>query len=210
MNKLYCEQIITNDQKGIGHIEKEMAAYPIFDKLRLMREKISNLSIVKCRMAHERVVLNADNGLPVSCRFSKSSYQRVGLCTPEVRGARLGCSHSSARIQLDDAINLLYMACEETSASGSLLRLELAGLNNAIHLLDHRKGEAEKQLARIIEESPGGGKSETESEKLREAENEIFKMEQLHDDYVERIGKLRDRVILEIDWLLSDKASTSR
>jgi hypothetical protein len=161
-------------------------------------------------MAHERVVLNNGTGLPVICQFPKDSYQRVGLCTPEIRGTRLGCSHSSARIQLDDAINVLDMAYEGTHASISICRSELAWLNNAIHLLDHRKGESEKRLARIIEEAHVGGESKNNREKLREAENEIYEMEQLHDDYVERIGRVRDRVIQDIDWLLGDKTPTSK
>lgn len=190
-------------------MEKKKELQQILDQLRSLREKIATLCIVKCRMAHERVVRDSATGLPVISRFPEGSHQRVGLCTPEIRATRLGCSHTSARIQLDDAINLLGRASGKP-AFNSPSSSELAWLNNAIHLLDHRKGEAEKRLAGILDEAHRGGEPGNKDEKVREVENEICEMEQLHDDYVERIGQLRERVILEIDRLLGDQNQTSK
>src|SRR5262245_30379302 len=112
------------------------------NQLRSLREEIATLWIVKCRMSHERVVRNGESGLPVICRFPEGGYQRVGLCTPEIRAKRLGCSHTSARIKLDDAIRELATSYRRNNAASLQFSSELVWLNNAIHLLDHRKGEA--------------------------------------------------------------------
>ena len=178
------------------------------NQLRSLREEIAKLCIVKCRMSHERVVRDSASGLPMMCRFPEDSYQRVGLCTPEIRAKRLGCSHTSARIKLDDAINMLGRCCGGNLASNGPLSSELAWLNNAIHLLDHRKGEAEKRLARILDDAHRASEPGDKGEKLREAENEICEMERLHGEYVERTGRLRERVILEIDRVLVNQRLT--
>ena len=90
----------------------------------------------------------------------------------------------------------------------SVLSSELVWLNNALHLLDHRKGEAEKRLARIRDEETGTSECKDEGERVRETENEVGEMEEIHDQYVERLGRLRDRVINEIDKLLVEDTLT--
>lgn len=177
------------------------------NQFRSLREEIAALCIVKCRMSHERVVRDA-SGLPVICRFPEGNYQRVGLCAPEVRAKRLGCSHTTARIKLEDAINVLVTSHGENNSSSLRMSREFVWLNNAIHLLDHRKGEAEKEAARILAESHQGIEPVNNEEKLKEAEKGICELEELHDEYVERIGELRDSVIKEMDKLLSEEKAT--
>jgi len=75
-------------------------------------------------------------------------------------------------------------------------------LNNEIHLLDHRKGEAEKTLARILEETYAAGDQAPTGERLRDTEHAIREMERLHDAYVDQIGVLRDKVVTEMDRLI--------
>lgn len=138
------------------------------------------------------------------CRFPEGSYQRVGLCTAEIRAKRLACSHTSARIKLDDAIKKLATSDRGNNAASLVFSSELVWLNNAIHLPDHQKGEAEKSLARILDEAHRAGAQGDKGQNMRESENEIYEMEQLHDEYVERIGELRDRIVIEIDTLLAE------
>jgi hypothetical protein len=88
------------------------------DHVSSLREEIAALRVVKCRMSHERVVRTADSMLPVVCRFPEGSYQRVGLCSAEARGQRLGCSHSTARIKLKRGINELDMCARTALARG--------------------------------------------------------------------------------------------
>ena len=178
------------------------------NQLRCLRADIATLCIVKCRMSHERVLKDDASGLPVVCRFPAGSYQRVGLCAPELRARRLGCSHTSARIKLNDAITVLGASEGENNSADSRLSSEFVRLNNSIHLLDHGKGEAEKRLAGIMAEAKQGGGPADQEEKLKEAENEISEMEAIHDEYVEEIGRLRDRVVDEIDKLLKAERHT--
>jgi len=184
--------------------EEKMKSQKRLNLLCSLREEIATLSIMKCRMSHERVIKDQASGLSVICRFPEGSYQRVGLCAPDLRATRLGCSHTTARVKLDDAIKVLGMSEVMDKAYVSVLSRELRWLDNAIHLLDHRKGEAEKRLARIRDEVCGTSEREENGEKVREAEKEVGKMEQRHDEYVKRLGQLRDKVVSEIDKLLFD------
>lgn len=181
-----------------------MERQKLLNLIRCLREEIATLCIVKCRMSHEQVVRDQWSGLPVACRFPEGSYQRVGLCTPALRALRLGCSHTSARIKLDDAIKVLALGDVENHRTSTGLSRELARLNNAIHLLDHRKGDAEKRLARMLDEVHAAKASTDRCEEVREVEDEVCRMEELHDGYVERVGRLRDRVIREMDRLLAE------
>lgn len=182
--------------------EEKMELQKRLNPLCSLREEIATLCIVKCRMSHERVIRDQVSGLSVICRVPEGSYQRVGLCVPDLRARRLGCSHTTARVKLDDAIKVLGMSEAMDKAYVSVLSRELRWLDNAIHLLDHRKGEAEKRLARIRDEVCGASESEEKGEKVREAEKEVGEMEQRHDEYVEQLGQLRDKVVSEIDKLL--------
>jgi hypothetical protein len=139
------------------------------DRLSSLREEIVVLCAVKCQMSHERVIREADSMLPVVCSFPEGNYQRIGLCSPEVRAQRLGCSHTTARIKLGSAIDELNGDSDE-SGPGSFLAHELNWLNNEIHLLDHRKGEAEKTLAKILEETYVAGDRARTAGRLSDAE----------------------------------------
>ena len=177
------------------------------DRLSSLREEIVALCAVKCHMSHERVIREGDSMLPVVCSFPEGNYQRVGLCSPKVRAQRLGCSHTTARIKLGSAIDELDLDGAVRSGPGSLLADQLNWLNNEIHLLDHRKGEAEKTLAKILEETYVAGDRARTAERLRDAEQAIRDMERLHDEYVDRIGVLRDRVVTEMDRLIEQVAN---
>ncbi|HEY5073391.1 MAG TPA: hypothetical protein VII34_01760 [Pyrinomonadaceae bacterium] len=177
------------------------------NRLSSLREEIVALCAVKCQMSHERVIREADSMLPVVCSFPEGNYQRIGLCSPEVRAQRLGCSHTTARIKLGSAIDELDLDGADKSGPGSLLADELNWLNNEIHLLDHRKGEAEKTLAKILEETYVAGDRARTVGRLRDAEEQIREMERLHDEYVDRIGALRDRVVTEMDRLIEQVAN---
>ncbi|HEX7174773.1 MAG TPA: hypothetical protein VF240_05775 [Pyrinomonadaceae bacterium] len=167
-----------------------------------LRAEVAALCVVKCRMSHERIIRAGEFMLPVICRLPEGSYQRIGLCSPEVRAKRLGCSHTSARIKLEVAINELNTDDGEGGGQGTSLGRELNWLNDQIHLLDHRKGEAEKTLAKIEEEIYRAGDRARRNEELIEAQRSVREMERLHDEYVEQIGALRDRLVKEMDKLI--------
>ena len=155
------------------------------------------MSIVKCRMAHERVVRLADSSQSVFSPGTSGNFKRAGLCSPEVRAERLGCSHTMSRPRLDRAISELESGIVEP------LAYELNSLTNEIHLLDHRKGEAEARQAKAEQEAKRGREEIKELELLKESEI-VKELERQHDRYVERIGTLRDRVVSELDKMIAE------
>jgi hypothetical protein len=162
------------------------------DYLSFLLNEIAAMSIVKCRMANERIVRLGDSKQPVFSPATSGNFKRVGLCSPEVRAERLGCSHTMSRSKLDGAIDELGSSVAEH------LRHELNWLTNEIHLLDHKKGEAETQQARAERETKVQ-REDTRALELLKASALVKELERQHDGYVERIGLLRDKVISELD-----------
>ena len=136
--------------------------------------------------------------LPIKSKLFPDRYERIGLCSHEVRARRLGCSHTTARIKLADAVDELK---PETDLSAAWSQ-ELRYLDNEIHLLDHRKGEAETVLARTQEEFCRAGGPVSPKTKVAQAEKKVYDLERLHDEFVARISALRDGVMAEIGRLL--------
>lgn len=173
-----------------------------------LRTEIAALLVVKCRMSHEQIIKSAGSNLPVTSRTSTGSYQRIGLCDPETRARQLGCGHTMSRYRLEAAISALGTGNRESAGQGALLGCELNELINEIHLLDHRKGEAEKALAIALEEAHGeDGVANGGDERLRMAEVAVREIEERHDEYVSRIGELRDKVVVEMDNLIEQLSS---
>src|SRR6185436_18539961 len=152
----------------------------------VIRDQIASMRIVKCRMAHERFVGSTVPTIPSDDR-SHNPFKRVGLCGSDERAERLGCSHSMSRVKLDEALSQLK------SRRAVSLRSELNWLTNEIHLLDHRKGQAEASLA-----TASGSCTKQKSMALEE----VALLEQEHGAYVERLSVLRDKVLLEIDRII--------
>jgi hypothetical protein len=162
-----------------------------------IRDDIASMRVFKCHMAHERVVAsNARARSPVD-RGSLYSFKRVGLCSPDERAGRLGCSHTMSRTKLDRAIN------ELEPGKARQLGYELNRITNEIHLLDHLKGEAEARLASARREARGGS-GEAQALEILKATEEVSHLERQHDEYVERVGVLRDRVVSEIEMILGE------
>lgn len=162
-----------------------------------IRDDIASMQVIKCRMAHERVVASTALARAPVGRGSLYNLERVGLCSPDERAGRLGCSHTMSRTKLDRAIN------ELEPGKARQLGHELNRITNEIHLLDHLKGEAEARLASARREAHGGSVDAQAFEILKETE-EVTRLERQHDEYVERVGVLRDRVVSEIEKLLRE------
>jgi hypothetical protein len=144
-----------------------------------LRGEIAAMRIVKCRMQHEQFHPPTPDG----------KLRRIGLCDPQTREERLGCSHSTSRVKLREAIKAL-----PPEMAAPLLE-ELTWLDNQIHLLDHRKGDAEAQ--KVGRELQPRAVPDPTIQTLEEMERE-------HDDYVEEIGRLRDTVLAHLDQALRE------
>lgn len=174
----------------------------LIDRLRSLRKEIAALCIVKCHMSHERIRRVGEFMLPVVSRLPGGEYERVGLCSPEARAQRLGCSHTTARVKLQEAVNELSIGHGNNDGQGLELAARLNWLDNEIHLLDHRRSEAEKRLAKIEERKYRFSDKADKSEELLGAKKLVLEAEHLHDKYVEQMGVLRDRVLNGLDKLI--------
>ena len=159
--------------------------------------KISKLKSVKCRMAHERVRIDKETGLPIAQTTPESSYKRIGLCSPEIRAEMVSCGHTMARYLLQDALELLNSEGKDTV----FLEAELSDLINRIHIFDHKKGEAEKRLAKLIEKMYFQPETNLTSD-FEVASAEIKNIERQHDEYVERTSRLRNLIIFEMKTVI--------
>lgn len=183
-----------------------MSQYPQIDesineqsrltRLAFLHSQVTGLRIVKCHMAHERVVRSPDTLQPKLSQLFPHSFERWGLCTPDVRAERLGCSHTMSRILLDRVIDELESDIIEQ------FRDELNRVTNEIHLLDHKKGQAEARKAIAEMDTRNQCEGGELSEELLRATAEIKQLEQEHDGYVERVGAFRGRIIQELEKMM--------
>ena len=160
------------------------------EPLPALRERVAALRAPPCGMAHESIRANA--GGPARNPRSPSGYARVGLCPPSVRATHLGCSHTMARHALRDALERL--GGEETHA----LLAELHDLEQAISLLDHRRYDAETRKANAVVAGA--------SEALMSAEHEIAGLIAEHHAYRDRVTRVRDEALRQLDAVIAATA----
>jgi hypothetical protein len=162
------------------------------ESLRTLRDQIASLQVTRCRMFHERVRIENGAVLRVSRGEPESGVVRIGLCSPEVRARNLACGHTMARYLLLDAVQALHEAGVLPDAARAHLQREVESVSDAIHLLDHQKGHAERQLALSTEAK----------QQPREEAAEVKRLEEQHDAYAEQIRELRREVLEHLDAML--------
>ena len=161
------------------------------DSLESLRERIAALHVTRCRMSHERVRMENGAVLRVSRGGAEQSVVRIGLCTPEVRARNLACGHTMARYLLLDAVGTLHAAGALPGGAHDELRDAVESVGNAIHLLDHQKGEAERRFALASELDQG--------ERATALAAEVRHLEEQHDAFAEQMRELRRAVLARLD-----------
>lgn len=167
------------------------------EKFSEIYKKVLRLKAVKCRLAHERIRYDTKTSLPIAEILPELGYKNTGFCAPEIRAERINCGHTMARYLLEDALTLLAESGVETEN----LKSDLDEATNNIHSLDHEKGFAEKRLAQLVEKKYSEPENDLTGE-IEKAKNEIKEIENLHSFYVEKIGKVRDSIISEMQLFL--------
>jgi uncharacterized small protein (DUF1192 family) len=157
-----------------------------------IRERIARLQVVACRLAHERACWE-DGGI-VRQQVGGEDILVRPLCGTNVRRRRLACAHTSARYAAERALlDLRKAGALGEDACAAFLR-ELHALGHQIHLLDHRKGDAEKALALAAETARLA--EDAAADAVRDAAQSLVRtMESEHDGYAERLRDWRDRVL---------------
>lgn len=166
------------------------------DTFERLREQVASLQVTRCRMVHERVRIQEGAVLRASRGGRGPDLVRMGLCSPEVRGRNLACGHTMARYVLLDAARALHAAGGLPDAAHDPLLQALESVGNAIHLLDHQKGEAERRLALAFERK---GSCDCAAEEARATAAEIRRLEEQHDTYADQMRKLRGEVLVHLD-----------
>lgn len=165
------------------------------ESLRTLRDRVAALRVTRCRMSHERVRIENGSVLRVSRGEPEPALVRIGLCSPEARARNLACGHTMARYVLLDAVQALHTAGRLPSGACDSLRQGLESVSDAIHLLDHRKGDAERDLAL---------RSEGKDAPRGEAAAEVGRLEEQHDACAERIRELQGAVLAHLDAAVLD------
>jgi hypothetical protein len=168
------------------------------ESLRALRDRVASLQVTRCRMLHERVRVENGVVLRVWRGEPEPTPVRVGLCSPEERARNLACGHTMARYVLLDAVAALRAAGRLTDAEHDPLRRALESVSDAIHLLDHRKGHAEKALAL---------RSEADSSSRNESAAEVRRLEEEHDALAGRIRELQGAVLARLDAAVRGSAA---
>lgn len=163
------------------------------ESLQSLRDRIASLHVTRCRMFHERVRIENGAVLRVSRGKAEPALVRIGLCSPEARSRNLACGHTMARYVLLDAVHALHAAGKLPDDTRDTLLQALGSVSDAIHILDHRKGEAERRLALASEgkQQPSEGVAEVEL------------LEEQHDSHAEQIRELQRAVLEHLDAALS-------
>jgi hypothetical protein len=163
------------------------------ESLSTLRDQIASLQVTRCRMFHERVRVENGVVLRVSRGEPEREVVRIGLCSPEVRARNLACGHTMARYVLFDAVQALHVAGTLPDAAHADLQRALATVSDAIHLLDHQKGDAERKHALASE-----GKEQPIERAL-----DVRRLEEQHDGYAEQIRELQSTVLAHLDAALA-------
>lgn len=162
------------------------------ESLQSFRDRIASLQVTRCRMFHERVRIENGAVLRVYRGKPEPGVVRIGLCSHEVRARNLACGHTMARYLLLDAVQALHAAGVLPDDEQTRLQRALESVSDAIHLLDHQKGHAERHLALSTEakQQPLDGAAE------------VKRLEEQHDAYAEQIRGLQREVLEHLDAAL--------
>jgi hypothetical protein len=159
------------------------------DRATLMfwRRRVAALQAPACGMAHEAIRFRSD-AMPVGDPNSSTGYARTDICPLAVRSGHVGCTHTTARHALRDAL------CAIPGGGDDALLRVLVDLEAAIGRLDHRRYDAETIHARAVD---GGTTAETTA-----AGRVIDDLVAEHRAYAARALSLRDAVLARLDTAL--------
>ena len=159
-----------------------------------------------CRLAHERVVQTNGIVQRYSLGGDESETMRLGLCSPEVRGKRIGCAHTTARYRLADALEALTRAGHLQASEAARLQEKLRQVSDAISFLDHRKGALEKQYALACEQlhltsQESFATRRAFSEQIAAMKSDLRDMENTHGCHVQEVSALHHIVLVHLESL---------
>ena len=113
-------------------------------------DKLDKIKVLKCELAHEKVILDQSKQ-PLKYKVGDTYYyQRPGICSKAKR-KHLGCAHTSARGRLIYEIELIAKHYPETLSITQEFINQLNQLEHEIVLTDRQKNDSEEMLAKTFE-----------------------------------------------------------
>lgn len=167
-----------------------------------LREKISELRAVPCRMKHEKVVETIPSSTVVTTDGEEITlpvvHERLGFCPKEFRDRQIACGHTTSRYILREALEALQEIHPSPERVEEMLN-EWHSLDGEIGLLDHRKGEAERVRAELTVAS---GLPEAMEEERAETTLELEDIHRSHGLCVEKLNGLQEWTVQELDKVI--------
>jgi len=158
-----------------------------------IKQNLNGFQFVHCGLSHEAVLLDRKSNLPVKNEISDENiYKRVDLCSLIDRKQRLGCAHSSA----NDTFNKLIDELPEKDFIIEKFRKQFNELIFQIYMLDHKKGNLEKNFAEAIDPSNSCELSSSNIQK------ELDACKHTHSIHIDQLSEIRSCIIQRIDKLI--------
>ncbi|QNM86531.1 hypothetical protein H9W90_05275 [Polaribacter pectinis] len=148
-----------------------------------IKNELEKFTVFKCGLKHELVKLDSKTKHPVKKIVSnKEIYERVALCNSSKRAYRLGCAHSNSNLKFNQLVSSIQIDNLEIKR----ILNEINQVISKIYLLDHEKGNLEKEFA-ICLENP--------SNSIVEIESSINSCKTTHNNYMNDLHLLKTALL---------------
>jgi hypothetical protein len=170
-----------------------------YTTLHEIKEEMSRYHTAACKLIHEKVML-PKNSAPAEGDPSVTppGFPRLGFCNASDRQWRLTCAHTMAAARFN---RLLGQLAGTGLVEAERIQSErINALLTEIYLLDHQKGNVEKDYAVLRQQSAPAPELQAAREKL----HDIIRQ---HTILVQEVEALRGEILCEVEEALGEAAS---
>ncbi|MCL7754225.1 hypothetical protein MPF13_10670 [Polaribacter sp. Z022] len=154
--------------------------------LNQIKKELNEFEIFKCEMYHEKVKTNSITKLPIKkCVDGKDVFIRVKLCNINLRQKRLGCAHSSVNLRFNALLDKIKVDTNKVNK----IKIKFNQTINNIYLLDHKKGNLEKEYANLLL------RNNIDLNKKHNLQNKIEDCVLIHNNYLNTLSLLKVELI---------------
>jgi hypothetical protein len=160
---------------------------------------MSRYHTAACELIHEKVML-PKNSMPAEEDTSvmQPGFPRLGFCNASDRQWRLTCAHTMAAARFNRLLDQL--AGTGLVEAERIQSEKVNALLTEIYLLDHQKGNVEKDYAVLRRQSAPAPELQSAREKL----NAIIHQ---HTILVRQVEALREEILCEVEAAMREAAS---
>ncbi|WP_158996388.1 hypothetical protein [Mucilaginibacter sp. L196] len=171
-------QITVKDSELLQALKTQLAQYKTFD----------------CKLRHENIIdVGSSEGIDSMDLPLEPIVNRVGFCNHSFRSVAISCAHTTAALKFKNLIGKISQQVE--IPQNDLLIKTFDDLLCEIYLLDHKKGNLEKEYAFVEFYDKSGVDRE-------EIKLEINKVGEQHSKLVAALELLRQTILTALDQLI--------